>query len=156
MPYLIDGHNLIPRLGLNLEEADDEIQLINRLLTFCHLRQTQVEIFFDGALPGQPAQRKVGRVVAHFIRKGNSADAAIESRLKRLGKTARNWSVVSSDHRVQTAAREVHARVLSSDEFARQVVAAQTEQSIQTKVDANLTPGEVAEWIEIFKTNKKN
>jgi predicted RNA-binding protein with PIN domain len=155
MPYMIDGHNLIPKLGLNLQDADDETQLIDRLQLFCRLKQTQVEIYFDGALPGHPAQRKVGRVVAHFICKGTIADAAIEARLRRLGNAAQNWIVVSSDHRVQLAAREAHARVSSSDEFARQVADAQVERSIQSKNDASLSPGEVDEWMEIFKENKK-
>jgi predicted RNA-binding protein with PIN domain len=93
---MIDGHNLIPKLGLNLQDADDETQLIDRLQLFCRLKQTQVEIYFDGALPGHPAQRKVGRVVAHFICKGTIADAAIEARLRRLGNAAQNWIVVSS------------------------------------------------------------
>jgi predicted RNA-binding protein with PIN domain len=156
MPYLIDGHNLIPKLGLNLEDPDDEMQLINRLQIFCRLRQTQVEIYFDGGIPGQLARRKFGNVQAHFVRKGNIADAAIETRLVKLGRAARNWSVVSSDQRVQAAAREVHARVLSSDEFARQVAEARTEQSVQNKTDASLSPEDVAEWMELFKDKRKD
>ena len=70
MPYLIDGHNLIPKLGLKLADPDDEIQLIERLGEFCQIQQTQVEIYFDGATPGQPSLRRFGRVTAHFIRKG--------------------------------------------------------------------------------------
>lgn len=156
MPYLIDGHNLIPKLGLNLEDPDDEMQLINRLQIFCRLRQTQVEIYFDGGIPGQPARRKFGSVQAHFVRKGNIADAAIETRLVKLGRAARNWSVVSSDQRVQAAAREVHAQVLSSDQFARQVAEARTEQSVQNKTDASLSPEDVSEWMELFKDKRKD
>ena len=33
MPYLIDGHNLIPKLGLRLDELDDEIELIRRKMS---------------------------------------------------------------------------------------------------------------------------
>jgi predicted RNA-binding protein with PIN domain len=155
MPYLIDGHNLVPKLGFNLQDPDDEQQLIDLLQLFCRVRQTQVEIYFDGGNPGHPSQRKVGRVTAHFVRKGTIADSAIEARLLRLGNAARNWSVVSSDHRVQSAAREVHARVFSSDEFASQVADARLVQSIQGKTDANLSPGEVDEWMDLFKDKKK-
>ena len=35
MPYLIDGHNLIPKLGLRLESLDDEMELIAILQEFC-------------------------------------------------------------------------------------------------------------------------
>jgi predicted RNA-binding protein with PIN domain len=156
MSYLIDGHNLIPKLGLDLKDPDDEIRLIERLQFFCRLKQTDLEIYFDGANPGQPASSKFGRVTAHFVRMGNSADAAIESRLMKLGRAARNWNVVSSDHRVQGAAHAVHARVISSDDFARQVMQATTGRSIQAKKDASLSPQEVEDWLDFFKNGKKN
>jgi len=158
MPYLIDGHNLIPKLGLTLDDPQDEIKLIERLQVFCRLRQTQVEIYFDGGVAGQPTVRNYGNVKAHFVRDrkiANAADAAIESHLLKLGRTARNWSIVSSDNRVQTAAREVHARVFSSDEFARLIEEAQTAQSIHKKTDANLSPEDVSEWMDIFNAPKK-
>ena len=156
MPYLIDGHNLIPKLGINLEDPEDEMQLINLLQIFCRLRQTQVEIYFDGGLPGQPSRQKFGSVQAHFVRKEFIADAAIEARLLKLGRNARNWSVVSSDRRVQSAAREVHARVLSSDKFALTVAEVRTEQSVQNKTDASLSPQDVSEWMELFKGKQKD
>ena len=121
MPYLIDGHNLIPKLGLQLSSMDDEAELISRLQEFCRLRRAQVEVYFDGAPPGQAATRKAGAVTALFVRRGSSADAAIEIRLARLGKTVKNWFVVSSDGRVQRAAHAAHAGVLSSEEFARKM-----------------------------------
>jgi hypothetical protein len=35
MPFLVDGHNLIPKLqGLTLEEIDDEVHLIELLQTY--------------------------------------------------------------------------------------------------------------------------
>lgn len=154
MAYLIDGHNLIPKLGISLGDPQAEIELIKRLQVFCRLRQTKVEIYFDGGIAGQPALRKYGSVEAHFVPKGKTADAAIESRLMKLGRTARNWSVVSSDQRVQSAAREVHARVFSSDDFARLVTGARTAQSIQKKADANLSPEDVSEWLDIFNKPK--
>ena len=41
MPYLIDGHNLIPKLGLRLDLPDDEMQLIGILQEFCRLQTAQ-------------------------------------------------------------------------------------------------------------------
>ena len=118
MPYLIDGHNLIPKLGLHLDSMDDELDLLVRLQEFCRLRRAQVEVYFDGAPPGQVSTRKAGMVTAHFVRQGSSADAAIEARLIRLKRAARNWTVVSSDGRVQRAAGAAHARSMSAEEFA--------------------------------------
>jgi predicted RNA-binding protein with PIN domain len=154
MPYLIDGHNLIPKLGLRLDSLDDEDQLIPRLQEFCRLRRAQVEVFFDGALPGQASTRKAGAVTAHFVRKGSSADAAIEDRLARLGKAAKNWIVVSSDRRVQGAAGAAHAGVLSSEEFAREMSRVQAAGASKPKHDATLAPNEVEEWLDIFNRRR--
>lgn len=152
--FLIDGHNLIPKLGLRLDSIDDEEALIARLQEFSRLRRTQLEVYFDGAPPGQPQKRKFGMVTAHFIRQGSSADAAIEQHLLKMGKSARNWTVVSSDRRVQNAARAVHAQVVSSDEFAIQMRDAQTARPVKTRQDVNVSPEEVEEWLSLFKHRK--
>ena len=60
MPTLIDGHNLIPKLGLRLDSFDDELELVERLNEFCRLaRKTQVEVYFDNAQPGYAENRRV-------------------------------------------------------------------------------------------------
>ena len=154
MPYLIDGHNLIPKLGLLLDALDDEEDLISRLQEFCRLRRAQLEVYFDKASPGQGAARQAGAVTVHFARRGSSADAAIEARLARLGRAARNWTVVSSDGRIQQAAKATHAGVLSSEEFAREMSKAQATGAVAQKHDATLAPGEVEEWLEFFNRKR--
>jgi predicted RNA-binding protein with PIN domain len=150
MLYLIDGHNLIPKLGLRLDSMDDENELIPRLQEYCRLRRTRLEVYFDGAPAGQASTRKAGAVTVTFVRKGSSADAAIEARLGRLGKEAKNWTVVSSDRRVQGAARATHASVLSSEEFVREMSKAQAIGSSALKHEATLAPDEVEEWLKFF------
>ena len=151
MPYLIDGHNLIPKLGLRLDSPDDEMELAARLQAFSRLRRAQVEVYFDGAPPGQAGTRKLGALTAHFIRLGASADAALEVRLAKLGKQAKNWTVVSSDGRVANAARAVHAGTMSSEEFALEMSKAQARGAVKTKNEAALSPGEVEEWLQFFE-----
>jgi predicted RNA-binding protein with PIN domain len=154
MPYLVDGHNLIPKLGLRLDSLDDEAELISRLQEFCRLRRAQVEVFFDGAPPGQARTRKAGVVSVIFVKQGSSADAAIEIRLARLGKTARNWTVVSSDGRVQRAARAAHAGVLASEEFSREMSRVKGMGSNTLKNEATLAPDQVEEWLDLFKQKR--
>lgn len=154
MRYLVDGHNLIPKLGLRLDALDDEETLLTRLQQFCRQRRAQIEVYFDGAPPGFPPTRKWGAVTAHFVRQGASADAAIEVRLDRLGKQARNWTVVSSDRRVQNAARAVHAGVLTSEEFARQISLA-AQQAAVFQREARLGPEDVEEWLKEFNSRKE-
>lgn len=156
MPYIIDGHNLIPRIpGLSLAAADDEVQLIELLQEFCRLRRKQAEIYFDNAPPGQPRVRSYGLVTARFIRAGQTADAAIRSHLSRLGATARNWILVSSDQEVQRAGRAARAQVISSEAFSRQISQALQEGASQSSQpsEASMSPDEIQDWLDLFESN---
>ena len=149
MPYLIDGHNLIPKLGLRLDSMDDELELIAILQEFCRLERKQVEVYFDGAPTPQAGTRKLGTVTAHFVKLGATADNAIRSRLKKLGRAAKNWTVISSDRQVQAEARAVHAEAISSDSFARLLKQARAS-APKSAEDRKLSPKEVDDWIKLF------
>jgi predicted RNA-binding protein with PIN domain len=151
MPYLVDGHNLIPKLGLRLDSFDDELNLLARLQEFCRLRRVELEVYFDGAPPGQASTRMSGVVTAHFIRRGSSADAAIEARLTSMKKSAKNWTVVSSDKRLQNAAAAAHAGYISAEEFASQMSKARLKQVGMSGGESVLSPGEVDEWLKFFE-----
>jgi predicted RNA-binding protein with PIN domain len=153
MPYLIDGHNLIPKLGLRLDSPDDEMELVGIIQEFSRLSRREVQVYFDGAPAGEARTQRFGLVTAHFIRLGSTADAAIKAQLNRLGRAARNWTIVTSDREVQNAARAVHATVLSSDEFARRLKQLRRA-SDRPSGDMQLSPDEIVEWLNLF--NKKN
>lgn len=155
MPTLIDGHNLIPHLGLSLRSIDDEMQLIERLQIFCRANRQQVEVYFDGAPAGQVGRRKMGLVTAHFIRLGATADAAMRARLKALGRAARNWTVVTSDRQVQADARGAGATVVSSDAFAGQVTESMRAPAPRSANEAGMSDAEVEEWLRLFRENKR-
>lgn len=153
MPYLIDGHNLIPKIpGLRLGSVDDEMQLVMLLQDFCRLSRKQVEVYFDQAAPGQSGKRKLGMVSAHFVSSGRTADQAIQQRIGKIGRSARNWIVVSSDRSVQLSARQAGARVLSSEGFADLLrhTLEQSPSANQDKSDSFLSPEEVEEWLDLF------
>jgi predicted RNA-binding protein with PIN domain len=149
MPYLIDGHNLIPKLGLRLDSPDDEMQLIAIIQEFARLSRREAQVYFDGAPAGQARSKKFGTVMAHFVRVGSSADEAIKSHVRRLGRAARNWTVISSDHVVQTEARAAHAGVISSEEFAQQLRRLQrdAERPVEQR---ELSSQEITEWLKLF------
>jgi predicted RNA-binding protein with PIN domain len=151
MPYLIDGHNLIPKLGLSLRSVDDELELVHRLQTFCRLQRRQVEVFFDGAPPGQDGRRAFGSVTAHFVRAGTTADFAIRARLKKLGRAAQNYTVITSDREVQAAARAAGAAVVASDEFARQVIEVLRAGSAVGSKEQGMSKSELDEWLTLFR-----
>jgi len=153
MPYLIDGHNLIPKLGLHLDSVDDEMELTTILQEFCRLERKQVEVFFDGAPTPHAGTRKLGAVTAHFVRLGATADNAIRDRVKSLGKSARNWTVVSSDRQVQAEARAAQAEVISSDSFAGLLKRTRNSATTSTN-ERKLSKQEVEDWLKLFEERR--
>jgi len=153
MAYIIDGHNLIPKVrGLSLQAMDDEMQLVELLQEFCRQHRKQVEVFFDNAPPGGVRARNFGLVIARFVREGTTADDAIRAKLQRLGRSARNWTVVSSDRAVQASARAVRAQIMPSESFAGLL----TQSVDETMNDPGEDPGaavgdeELDEWLQLF------
>jgi predicted RNA-binding protein with PIN domain len=152
MPYLIDGHNLIPKVpGLSLDAMDDEMQLVEVLVDFCRREGKKVEVYFDKAPPGGQRARVFGNVTARFVRSGMTADDAIRARLKRLGKTARNWTVVSSDRMVQAEARAVRAQVMSSQDFSDLLLRKSGgAPDLGEDPNAGLDEDQLDEWLQLF------
>jgi len=158
MPYIIDGHNLIGQLPeLSLAEIEDEQQLIEILQDFCRREQRSAEVYFDNAPPGMPRARNYGRLSAFFSLAGKSADQAIAERLHRLGKEARNWTVVSSDRQVQAMAKAMRAKVLSAAEFARQLrkTTSRPETHIHDKMEpSDVNSEDINYWLNMFQNNQ--
>jgi len=154
MPYLIDGHNLIPKMGLRLDEPDDEMELVHLLQEFARLRRQQVEVYFDGAPTGLAGTRKLGSVKAHFVPLGQTADSAIRKRLNSMGKTSKGWTVVSSDREVQSAARVNLAGFISSEEFVVQARSALIQAARKGRDEKRLSAQEVEDWLRLFNEGK--
>jgi len=150
MSYLIDGHNLIPKLGLRLDSPDDEMQLVGILQEFCRLERRKAEVYFDGAPIGQAGTKNFGTIKVHFVRIGATADTAIKIRLEKMGRAARNWIVVSSDHAVQDSARAAKAEAISSEKFVNLLRKSHPFKSRSNK-ESTLSAEEVDEWLKVFK-----
>ena len=154
MPLIIDGHNLIPKIpGLSLEELDDEIQLIQLLQGFSRIRRVQVECYFDKAPQGYNRAQRFGMVMVKFARSGKTADDEIKGRLSRLKREAKNWTVISSDLRVQAAARTYGARIQAAEVFASEMLTT-LKRASELKgmgTDRELSPDEVELWLKEFR-----
>ena len=154
MPYLIDGHNLIPKMGLRLDSMDDEMELVSLLREYCRLtRRSGLEVYFDGAPAGQAGTRRMNPIMAHFVPLGSSADEAIRKRLKTLGRSAKNWTVVTSDRQVQADARAAQAEVISSETFAALLKEARSSAPKPSR-EGKLSESEVEEWMRLFQKGK--
>lgn len=148
---MIDGHNLIPKIpGLRLDAPDDEQQLVSLLQEFCRLSRKQVDVYFDNAAPGGAGQRSLVTVAVHFVRAGQTADEAIRKRLSKMGRSARNWTVVSSDHSVQASAHRSGAQAMTAEEFAAVLVSTLSGSKLKEARDIPLSAGEVEEWLKLF------
>ena len=151
MPFIIDGHNLIPRIpGLSLATVDDEHQLVRRLQAFCRKTGKRVEVYFDNAPPDQAGRKSFGMVTAHFVQQGRSADAAIQTRLSSLRRNAPNWTVVSSDREVARFARQVGAKSQSAEQFARSLIGYKSTEDQEANHATELNEAEVEKWLQIF------
>lgn len=154
MPYLIDGHNLIPKLGLKLSDPDDELELARILQEFARMKRQPVEVYFDGAPPASAGTRKLGTIKAHFISLGTSADSAMRARLNNMAKSAKNWTVVSSDREVQSAAKVNGAKVISSEEFVKLLQETLNAVNKKNREEKSISAKEVEEWLKLFEGEK--
>jgi predicted RNA-binding protein with PIN domain len=156
MQYLVDGHNLIPKAGLRLDAPDDEMDLVTILQQFGSRARVAVEVYFDGAPPGQARTTRLGTVVAHFVPLGTTADDAIKTRLLQLGRAAPDWTIVSSDREIQQAARKARAKTVSAEAFARQLVELARRRDRQASPASSpdeppLTDEEIRRWLDEFE-----
>jgi hypothetical protein len=150
--YLIDGHNLIPHIpGIALSDPDDEMKLIQQLQGYCQKKRKRVTVYFDRAPAGQADVRQFGLVRAVFVREGVTADEAIMDNLSKMGKRARNVTVISSDRQVRQAARAVHSKVISSEVFAAEVTAVFNVEPQMDPRNRLLSQEEVAAWEDLFR-----
>jgi len=153
MPYIIDGHNLIPHIpGLSLKDLDDEKSLIAVLQKFASRRRSTLEVYFDHAPAARTGTQTHGLVRAHFITQDSTADQAIKNHLSRLGKSAKNWTVVSSDREILAEARSSRCQILKSSDFAVMVLTDPSpSNSASDKNDQpDISPGEVDYWLDQF------
>jgi predicted RNA-binding protein with PIN domain len=148
MPYLIDGHNLIGAFpGMTLSDPEDERKLFEVLEDFGRSSRHKLVVFFDRGRPGMGAPVISGRMVkAHFIPAPRRADDAILDFL-RGRKDGRHFTIVSSDSEIRTKARRAGAKVVTSQQFAREVQHASKNRHNENPPEA---PEDVDAWLALF------
>jgi predicted RNA-binding protein with PIN domain len=155
MRYLIDGHNLIPKIrSLSLHDMDDEEKLIALLNRFSTKARAQVEVYFDNAPIDSARSIKIGAVKVHFIRTGSSADAAMIERIKKMGTSVQGITVVSSDHAIQNASRRMKIKVVSSEEFSVSIEEKLARAEGAGDQEVSLSEDEISEWLKLFGKEK--
>ncbi|HXV97436.1 MAG TPA: NYN domain-containing protein [Anaerolineae bacterium] len=159
MQWLIDGHNLIGQMpNLRLDDPNDEAKLVTYLQSFRARTGQRLTVIFDAGQTYRPAEtKKVGGVTVQFAPHGQSADQIIKGRLRRV-KNPQEIIVVTSDRAVQAAARQARVRVLTSGEFARQLLPASPEAADEdrgSQTEIKLSADEIDEWLKLFNNQTK-
>ena len=153
MRLIIDGHNLIPNIPtITLSDLDDEIKLIQILQRYANQRRARIEVFFDKAPSSKARIEDHGNVEAHFIHQDSSADQAIKSRIKDLGKRAKNWTVVSSDRDILAEAKSYRCRVIRSADFAKELLKEPVPDTLEAEKDTDpeVSSQDIDYWLDQF------
>lgn len=152
MHWIIDGHNLVPFVpGLSLQDPDDEEKLVQWLGSVFLITRDSADVYFDRAPAGYAKSKRSGRITAHFIQTGRTADDAILHRLQKEKSAARNLTVISSDRVVQANARSFHARVVTSAEFVRTALDILHGSQRRENLPLDLSQDELNEWMRLFE-----
>jgi hypothetical protein len=115
----------------------------------------QTTIVFDagGAPPGLPRMIMHDGITVHFAPRHSDADEMIEDLLEKH-RSPKSLLVVSSDHRVQRAARHRGAKFIDSEKWYAERVAIlrrrATADDAVAKPRGNPTPDEVGHWLKEF------
>lgn len=129
MSLLIDGYNLLHASGIfasgegppTLERS--RVALLDFLAERLEAKlQSRTTIVFDGAHapPGLISEMKHGALSVQFSRRGASADELLEE-LIAAEPDPRHLLVVSSDHRIQRAARQRGASFVDSETWCAEL-----------------------------------
>lgn len=122
MPFLIDGHNLIPNIkGLGLNDIDDERELLIILSEYFKSIRKKALVFFDKGSTAASSGVPSAFVRAHFVKPPLNADKALIHFLSTTKKAAKNYTVVTSDREIIAEAQRLGARPISSSDFAKTI-----------------------------------
>jgi predicted RNA-binding protein with PIN domain len=161
MALLIDGYNLLHVTGL-VGRAGSGLQgSRNALLRFLasaiepkELAETTVVFDATEAPPGLPRIVTHDGMTVRYASEYPDADALLEE-LIAAHHVPRSLTVVSSDHRVQRAARRRRAPFVDSDvwfaEIARRRTQRQGASSTPVRREVHLSAEEIAYWIAEFE-----
>jgi uncharacterized protein len=161
--YVVDGYNLLFQLGLleQRQRAGALAQARRRLLDFIRAAfpagNADVTVVFDSARGGGRQGRGKGPAASQeyeglhirYASGGDLADDVIE-RLIAQSPSPAHLVVISSDHRIQTAARRRGASPWSCDEFLDRTEAAARPPRPVSPDRPPPTRDEVRHWLEEF------
>ncbi|MCO6457504.1 MAG: NYN domain-containing protein [Pirellulaceae bacterium] len=158
MSLLIDGYNLLHASGVLAPEGrGTSLERARGALLDCLQRlidpgeQSRTTVVFDGrdAPPGLPGRWRHGELEVRFAARHREADELLEELIE-ADNAPRQLTVVSSDHRVQRAARRRDARAVDSDVWFREQSRQRPLSVGDGKPRGPLSDDEVERWLREF------
>ncbi len=163
MPLLIDGYNLLHASdvfghGTELTELHRSREALLRFLAaaIADKERAHTTIVFDAAdaPPGLPQSYSFEGMLVQFAREAGNADAMLEDLIE-AHDTPRTLVVVSSDHRVQRAARRRRAKAVDSERWWTELCAQSYHRGDVAppqfqKPASNLSAAEIEYWVNEF------
>jgi len=165
MPFIIDGYNLLNATGIagrgrgpgRLEQA--RLALLNTLVESLPPDEVpKTTVVFDASDSPWGVERQLNHrgISVYFAAKDDDADSVIE-RLIAADSALKRLTVVSSDHRLQRAAKRRKATAIDSDIWFNGLLRDRAER-VTPKSAANdlpkpegpFSPGEVDRWLSEF------
>ena len=122
MPWVIDGSNVLGRVGADLRGDDPKRQLVRLLASFARNKRTRVVCFFDGPEPASFA-KSLGSVSIVF-----SGTVPADDLIVKRVSSGRGWSVVTSDRGCAARVQGRHVAVVSAEQFARELESLQRDE----------------------------
>src|SRR5262249_43377647 len=158
--YLIDGYNLLHAMGVlhgrvgpgGLEKA--RLALVGLLHGALDKQAADVTVVFDARHPPRDAEarRTIHGIRVVFAIGAGEADDLIEDMLRHAG-APKALTIVSDDHRLQTAARRRTAGVLGCGDFLDLLQKRRRPRAAARSADPQRQPrsdAETAAWLKEF------
>jgi predicted RNA-binding protein with PIN domain len=110
--WIVDGNNLLGRLGIERESADAKRELVRRLAQFARNKRTRVICAFDGPEPPSFGKNLGGVTVIFSGRR--SADEIITERVTQRA----DWKLVTSDQTLAARLQGRRVKIVPPQQFA--------------------------------------
>ena len=145
---------------IDMDDPNDEVMLVLRLRSWAAGNQKrQITVIFDRGLPGGRSRfLSRGQVDVIFAPEGQTADALLISRIRRVANPA-EYTLISSDRQVLAVAQDRRMRHIPARVFAERLgKAGRSEQTTPVtpspdEADApEISREEVAEWLALFES----
>ena len=154
---MIDGYNLLHASGVfgtggrtSLESSREALlDWLGEILSDAQRRRTTIVFDARQAPPGLPRSAQKHGLQIRFAPRGGEADELLEE-LIRDHSAPRSLVVVSSDHRIQRAARRRKATPIDSDRWVAEVRRNSASNQSEPDRHVELDPDELRAWLDEF------